>query len=104
MDGSIQSTITATVLGLAAQIEREFISSRTKEALSKRKSEGFKLGRPSGQSQLLKLDQFHDEITGYLKKDINKRAISKLVECSPSTLYNWLKRRKLYKKSQSKNA
>ena len=31
MDGSMQSTITATVLGLVAQIEREFISSRTKE-------------------------------------------------------------------------
>ena len=35
MDGSIQSTIMATVLGLAAQIEREFISMRTKEALQK---------------------------------------------------------------------
>lgn len=98
IDGSMQSTITATILGLAAQIEREFISSRTKEALAKRKADGFKLGRPKGQSQLLKLDSFHDEITGYLKKGINKRAISKLIECSPSTLYSWLKRRKLYTK------
>ena len=68
MDGSMQSTITATVLGLAAQIEREFISSRTKDALAKRKAEGFKLGRPKGQSQLLKLDSFAEEIKGYLKK------------------------------------
>lgn len=96
IDGSMQSTITATILGLAAQIEREFISSRTKEALAKRKADGFKLGRPKGQSQLLKLDSFHDEITGYLKKGINKRAIYKLIECSPSTLL-WLKRRKLSK-------
>ena len=36
IDCSIQSTITATVLGLVAQIEREFISSRTKDALAKR--------------------------------------------------------------------
>jgi len=99
MDGSMQSTITATILGLAAQIEREFISSRTKEALAKHKADGFKLGRPKGQAQLLKLDSFHDEITGYLKKGINKRAISKLIECSPSTLYSWLKRRKLYTKT-----
>ena len=98
IDGSMQSTITATILGLAAQIEREFISSRTKEALAKRKADGFKLGRPLGQSQLLKLDAFHDEIMNYLKKGINKRAISKLIECSPSTLYLWLKRRKLYTK------
>jgi DNA invertase Pin-like site-specific DNA recombinase len=33
LDGSIQARITATVLGLAAEIEREFISMRTKEAL-----------------------------------------------------------------------
>lgn len=99
MDGSMQSTITATILGLAAQIEREFISSRTKEALAKRKADGFKLGRPQGKAPLLKLDSFHDEITGYLKKGINKRAISKLIECSPSTLYLWLKRRKLYTKT-----
>lgn len=98
IDGSIQSTITATILGLAAQIEREFISSRTKEALAKRKAEGIKLGRPKGQAQFLKLDSFESEIKEYLKKGINKTAISKLIECSPATLYLWLKRRKLYKK------
>lgn len=96
MDGSMQSTITATILGLAAQIEREFISARTKEALSKSKMDGIKLGRPKGQADLLKLDIFHDEITGYLKKEINKRSIAKLIECSPSTLYKWLKRRHIH--------
>jgi DNA invertase Pin-like site-specific DNA recombinase len=96
LDGPMQATITATVLGLAAQIEREFISARTKEALSKRKQDGMKLGRPKGEANILKLDAFHDEITGYLKKGINKRAISKLIECSPSTLYQWLKRRRIH--------
>ena len=94
----MQSTITATVLGLAAQIERDFIFSRTKKALAKSKADWFKLGRPKGQSQLLKLDSFYEEIKGYLRKGINKRAISKLIECFPSTLYLWLKRRKLYTK------
>ena len=98
MDGSIQATITATILGLAAQIEREFISVRTKEALSKSKTDGVKLGRPKGQAELLKLDAFHGEIVGYLKKKINKRAIAKLIECSPSTLYQWLKRRHIHTK------
>lgn len=32
----MQSTITRIILGLVTQIEREFISSRTKEALQKR--------------------------------------------------------------------
>ncbi len=98
LDGSMQSTITATILGLAAQIEREFISARTKEALSKRKSDGVILGRPKGQADLLKLDAYHDEITGYLSKGINKRSIAKLIECSPSTLYQWLKRRHIHLK------
>lgn len=98
MDGSMQATITATILGLAAQIEREFISARTKEALSKSRIDGVKLGRPKGQADLLKLDAFHDEIAGYLKKGINKRSIAKLIECSPSTLYKWLKRRHIHLK------
>lgn len=95
MDGSIQSTITATVLGLVAQIEREFISSRTKEALQKRKMEGKRLGRPSVKSENLKLDDRREEIIGYLKKGIGKRDITRLIECSPSTLYTWLERRQI---------
>jgi len=98
MDGSLQAIITATILGLAAHIEREFISLRTKEALSKSKMEGIKLGRPKGQADILKLDAYRDEIMGYLKKNINKRSIAKLIECSPSTLYKWLKRRHAYMK------
>ena len=93
MDGSLQATITATILGLAAHIEREFISARTKEALSKRKMDGVKLGRPKGHAEILKLDVCHDIIVDYLSKGINKRAISKLIGCSPSTLYQWLERR-----------
>ena len=46
LDGSIQSRITATVLGLAAEIEREVISLRTTGALAKRKAAGLPLGRP----------------------------------------------------------
>ena len=94
IDGSMQSTIVATILGLAAQIEREFISARTKEALSHLKSQGIKLGRPKGPSTYLKLDAYEEDIMKYIKKTISKRSIAKLVECSPSTLYYWLKRRK----------
>ena len=87
------STIMATVLGLAAQIEREFVSQRTKEALAKRKAAGMTLGRPVGPAAYLKLDKREDEIRSLLAKDINKRSIAKIVECAPSTLYEWMKRR-----------
>ena len=48
LDGSMPSRITAPVLGLAAEIEREMISLRTTEALAKRKAAGLPLGRPKG--------------------------------------------------------
>ena len=54
LDSSMQSLITATVLGLAAEIEREFISQRTTEALAKRKAEGKPLGRPKGKRRVAK--------------------------------------------------
>ncbi len=92
IDGSMQSTITATILGLAAQIEREFISKRTKEALERAKLSGKKLGRPKGKAQTVKLDRYSDQIRDYLKKGVSKRSIARIIECSPSTLYGWLKR------------
>ena len=54
LDKSMSSRITVTVLGMAAEIEREFISIRTKEALAKRKAAGLPMGRPvraSGNAQ-----------------------------------------------------
>lgn len=89
----MQSKIYAVVLGLAAEIEREFISLRTREALAKRRQDGVTLGRPRGPAAHVKLDDQETIIRGYLAKGVNKRAISKLVECAPSTLYDWLDRR-----------
>ena len=96
LDGSMASRITATVLGLAAEIEREMISLRTAEALAKRKAAGLPLGRPKGTpAARRKLDAKEGEVRGYLAKGISKRSIPKLVECAPSTLYDWLARRNL---------
>ena len=97
LDDQLPSRITATVLGLAAEIERELISLRTTEALAKRKAAGKPLGRPKGrQSAKLKLDAKEQEIRMYLAKGISKRSIAKLVDCAPSTLYYWLKRHQLF--------
>ncbi len=86
LDGSLQATIAATVLGLAAQIEREFISARTKEALARRKAQGLPLGRPKGPAPRVKLDQHTDDILMYLKKGVSKRSIARIVDCAPSPL------------------
>ena len=93
-DDTMQSKIVATVLGLVAEIERDFISARTKEALAKRKAEGVKLGRPTGPAKTMRLDKYADKIDDYLAKKIDKRAIAKLLDVSPNTLYAWLKARR----------
>jgi DNA invertase Pin-like site-specific DNA recombinase len=93
-DDSMQSKIVATVLGLVAEIERDFISSRTKEALAKRKADDMKLGRPLGAAKNLKLDKHADKIDSYIAKGINKVAIAKLLDVSHNTLYVWLKVRR----------
>ena len=95
-DNSMQSKITATILGLAAEIERDFISMRTREALDKRKATGKQLGRPKGAlAKAYKLDCRHAEIERYQKMGINQTAIAKLVDVSRPTLRSWLVRNRL---------
>ena len=48
---SINSKIIAFAFALAAEIERNLISQRTKEALAVKRMEGVRLGRPPGSSQ-----------------------------------------------------
>lgn len=95
-DNSMQSKITATILGLAAEIERDFISMRTKEALAKRKASGKQLGRPQGAlAKSYKLDEKRAEIERYRKLGINQTAIAKLVGVARPTLRLWLGRNQI---------
>lgn len=95
-DNSMQSKITATVLGLAAEIERDFISMRTAEALARRRASGKKLGRPPGAlAKGYKLDAKRAEIERYQKLGINQTAIAKLIGVSRPTLRIWLGRQQI---------
>ena len=82
-------------MGFAIGFFKKKKTARTKEALFQRKAKGTKLGRPKGQAATLKLDTEQDQIINYLKKGVSKRSIARIVECSPATLYAWLKQRNI---------
>ena len=94
MNGSMQSKIYATIFGLAAEIERDFISQRTREGLARCKVDGIMLGRPRGAALKLGLDEQAKKIDEYQALKLNKRAIAKLLGVSPNTLHTWLRRRR----------
>lgn len=57
----IQSKVLAFAFGLSAEIERNLISQRTKEALARKKTEGIVLGRPKGKKSARDKYKLHDK-------------------------------------------
>jgi DNA invertase Pin-like site-specific DNA recombinase len=89
--------LTSDLLSLMKDIESDFVSRRTTDALARRRAQGLPLGRPKGRkNKSLKLDKFHDEIIRYLELNISKASIAKLVRCHPQTLYDWLERKGIF--------
>ena len=89
LNGSIQSKVMAMAFSMAAEIERDLISQRTKEALRARKAAGVKLGRPKGPGKS-KLDTNKDEILALLKTGVPKTKVAGKYGVNVTTLYNWL--------------
>jgi DNA invertase Pin-like site-specific DNA recombinase len=78
------------------KIERSMISSRTKEALARKKSEGKRLGRPKGKlSSVTKLSGKDDLIREYLQKNIPQAVIARLFNVSRLTVRHYIRTRKL---------
>lgn len=96
LDNSIQSKIVAMAFSMAAEIERDLISQRTKEALATRKLAGITLGRPRG-SGTSKLDAYRPEIEALLKNGATQRFIAQRYGTTPANLNRWLKQHKLRK-------
>ena len=94
LGSDIQSKVLAFAFGLSAEIERNLISMRTKEALALKRSNGCVLGRPKGSitaPQKRKLYGKEHQIDVLLKAGIPKIRIAEKCDVSINTLNRYLK-------------
>ena len=88
----LTSKVLAFAFSISAEIERELISQRTKEALLRKKAEGGVLGHPKGKrNSHVKLTGREDEIRKLLDYGYSKEQISKKLKVCPATLYKFIK-------------
>ena len=93
---NVQSKILAFAFGLVAELEREMISKRTKEALARRKSSGKKLGRPFGSvNHRHVLDGKESQIRAELTNGASVAEITKKHKVGKSTIYRFLSQENL---------
>ncbi len=91
LGSDISSKVLAFAFGLSAEIERNLISQRTKEALARVKAEGKILGRPVGaKSKKLKLTGRENQIRQLLEKDVSKIQIAKKLKVDRNTLHTFI--------------
>jgi DNA invertase Pin-like site-specific DNA recombinase len=91
---NIQSKVLAFAFGLSAEIERDLISQRTKEALIRKRLEGVILGRPRGKkSSRVKLSGHEKEIKALLRKHTSKSAIGRIFGVNRMTVSKFIKER-----------
>lgn len=92
-DDTISAKVVSFAFSLSAEIERNLISQRTKEALELRKSMGVKLGRPKGShNKMYKLDKYELKIRKMLSQNYSLYSIAKSCnKCNINTLKNYIK-------------
>ena len=91
LSDNINSKIIAFAFALAAEIERNLISQRTKEALIVKKLKGERVGRPPGSSS--KRDMFYknrDMIIKLLKEGYSKAQVAKIYNIHRNTLRKYV--------------
>ncbi len=86
----IATKVMISTFALAAEIERDLISMRTKEALKAKAETGVKLGRPHGKGKS-KLDPHREEIVALLKHGSTQKWVARHYGVTPMTVHNWLK-------------
>jgi len=93
LGNDITCKVLAFAFGLSAEIERNLISQRTKEALLRKKSEGVKLGKPRGSVwNTVKMDEYEDELKILLEAKIPISSIAQHFNTNKMTIYRYMRR------------
>lgn len=98
LDTGIQGKILAFAFGLTAELERDLISQRTKEALAARRAAGQVLGRPFGsKSSYFKLTGKEKIVQKMLSHGKTKTEIARKLCVNRETLTTFIKRENIKK-------
>ena len=94
LGADIQSKVLAFAFGLSAEIERNLISQRTKEALLRVRAEGKILGRPKGrQSNFVKLSGKENKVKELIEQKVSKSAMARILGVHRITVAKFIKER-----------
>lgn len=87
------------MLSAFAQLERSFISQRTKAGLAARKAQGIKLGRKKGQQVKSIFDEHREKIEELFTLGLsNKKIVDYIQTGTPQSLGNYIKTRGIEKR------
>lgn len=96
LGNDIQSKVLAFAFGMSAEIEREMISRRTKEALALKKEQGIHLGRKFGsKNSYTKITGKESWIKEQLNNGVPKAKIARNLKIDRSTLWRYIKEGKI---------
>lgn len=84
----MNAKIIITLFSLFAELERDLISLRTREALAAKKAQGQRLGKPRGALQKSKFDKDMAQIKELLGYGLSVRKIAKVLGCSSHIALN----------------
>lgn len=101
----IQSKVLAFAFGLSAEIERNLISQRTKEALARKRSEGVVLGRPVGsRSNQVKLSGKEKTISDLLNQGVAQTQIARIFKVNRMTVAKFIRDNNLLERRKTFNS
>ena len=94
LEDTIQSKVLVTVMGLAAEIERDLLRQRTKEGLKRAIANGKTLGRPKGSKTCVEKRQLFgcgDKIVQLRSRGVSFNGIARLLKTHRNTLARFIR-------------